>query len=73
MAAKTEALMIRIDKHTRAKLKTLADDDDRPVASMVQRLIAVAYRDLQKTKPDLPDDPVLVDGKVVPNQFHLTP
>ena len=25
----------------------------------------VAYRDLQKTKPDLPDDPVLLDGKVV--------
>ena len=65
MAVKTEALMVRMDIYTRAKLQALADDEDRPVANMVERLVSLAYRDLQSRKPDLPDDPVLLDGKVV--------
>lgn len=65
MAAKTEALMVRMSAQTRAKLQALADDEDRSSQNMVERLINVAYRDLQSRNPELPDDPVIVDGVIV--------
>ena len=65
MAEKSVGLALRLDVYTRARLEVLARRDDRSLTNMIERLIAVAYRDLQKTEPDLPDDPVLVNGTVV--------
>lgn len=66
MAAKTEALMVRMSAQTRAKLQALADDEDRSTVNMIERLISLAYRELQDRDPGRwPDDPVIVDGQIV--------
>jgi hypothetical protein len=57
--------MIRMDVYTRAKLRAVADDEERSTASMIRRLIDLAGRDVQTRKPGLPDALVLVNGEVV--------